>query len=97
MKNFAHDAIIQSSKSRASNPTSSKPEKRYTEPMILKPSADIEKRQAAALARGVLERSPKLLALLERSQNSVLEGHGLDHDEFWARIETPTSDQSCGP
>jgi hypothetical protein len=66
--------------------------------MTLKPSADIEKwLEAAAQARGVLEHSPKFLALLERSQNSVLEGHGLSHDEFWARIETPTSDQSCGP
>jgi hypothetical protein len=82
---------------RALNPTSSKPEKRDIEPMTLKPSADIEKRQAAAQTRGVLEHSPKFLALLERSQNSVLEGHGLGHDEFWARIETPTSDQSCGP
>jgi hypothetical protein len=66
--------------------------------MTLKPSADIEKRlEAAAQARGVLEHSPKLLALLEHSQNSVLEGHGLNHEEFWARIETPTSDQSRRP
>jgi hypothetical protein len=66
--------------------------------MTLKLSSDLEKRlEAAALARGVLENSPKFLAFLERSQNSVLKGHGLDHDEFWARIETPTSDQSCGP
>jgi hypothetical protein len=65
--------------------------------MTLKPSADIEKRQAAAQARGVLEHSPKLLTLLERSQNSVLEGHGLDHDEFWTQIETPSLDQSCRP
>jgi hypothetical protein len=66
--------------------------------MTQKPSADIEKRLgAAAQARGVLERSPNFLALLERSQNSVLEGHGLNHEEFWARIETPTSDQSRRP
>jgi hypothetical protein len=55
------------------------------------------KKRLEAAARDVPEHSPKFLALLKRSQNSVLEGHGLDHDEFWARIETPTSDQSCGP
>jgi hypothetical protein len=66
--------------------------------MTLKLSTDIEKRlEAVAQARGVMEISPKFLALLECSQNSVLEGHGLDHDEFWARIETPNSDQPCRP
>ena len=56
--------------------------------MTLKLSADIEKRlEATAQARGVLEYSPKFLALLELSQNSVLEGHGLSHDEFWAQVD----------
>ena len=64
--------------------------------MTLKLSADIEKRlEAAAQARGVLEYSPKFLALLELSQTSVLEGHGLRHDEFWAGIEV--SNQSYRP
>jgi prevent-host-death family protein len=39
------------------------------------------------LERLILANSPKFQALLERSQNSVREGHGLSHDEFWAQVD----------
>ena len=39
------------------------------------------------LERLILANSPKFQALLERSQNSVREGHGLSHDEFWTQMD----------
>lgn len=39
------------------------------------------------LERLVLARSPRFQALLEKSRQSIREGRGLSHDEFWKAVE----------
>ncbi len=36
----------------------------------------------------VLYRSPKFQEMLNRSRQSIAEGRGIAHDDFWARVET---------
>ncbi|MEW5828393.1 MAG: type II toxin-antitoxin system Phd/YefM family antitoxin [Chloroflexota bacterium] len=35
----------------------------------------------------VLYRSPKFQEMLNRSRQSIAEGKGIPHDEFWAKVE----------
>ena len=40
------------------------------------------------LERLVMSRSPQFQALLDQSRQSIAEGKGLSHDEFWRQVET---------
>jgi prevent-host-death family protein len=39
------------------------------------------------LERLVMSRSPQFQALLDQSRQSIAEGKGLSHDEFWRQVE----------